>query len=359
LAHTHAGPSICREDADRPGGDLVPAYLDHVRDAVLRAAQRALASRVPALLEWATGRCALAQNRDLQDPARDRIVCGCNPDGPSDDALLVGRVSAAGGRPIATLVNYACHPTTLAWDNRMISPDFVGALRETVEAATAGAPCLFLQGASGELAPREQYTGDTSVADAHGRVLAHASLAVLEAMTPPGTALEFAGVVESGAPLAMWKRTPRTPSGNLRGILLNAALPLKPDLPPLAAIDRDLAACRDPVLEERLRRKHRVRRIVGDGPTAEVPVWIWRVGDAFLVGQPEEAYALLQTELRRRFPDRAIAVMNLVNGSCGYLPPAPLYGRDIYQVWQTPFDRGSLEKLIDTCAAGIQQLINS
>ena len=27
----------------------------------------------------------------------------------------------------------------------------------------------------------------------------------------------------------------------------------------------------------------------------------------------------------------------------GYLPPEGLYDRDVYQVWQTPFDRGSLE----------------
>jgi hypothetical protein len=29
----------------------------------------------------------------------------------------------------------------------------------------------------------------------------------------------------------------------------------------------------------------------------------------------------------------------------GYLPPAPLYDVDIYQVWQTPFERGGLEKV--------------
>ena len=48
----------------------------------------------------------------------------------------------------AVIVNYACHPTTLAWDNRAISPDWIGAMRENVEAA-AGGICMFLQGASG------------------------------------------------------------------------------------------------------------------------------------------------------------------------------------------------------------------
>jgi hypothetical protein len=29
--------------------------------------------------------------------------------------VLVGRVCDDGGRIVATIVNYACHPTTLAW----------------------------------------------------------------------------------------------------------------------------------------------------------------------------------------------------------------------------------------------------
>ena len=57
-------------------------------------------------------------------------------------------------RLLGTIVNYACHPTTLAWQNTLISPDYVGALRQAVEEQT-GAPCVFLQGASGDLGPRE------------------------------------------------------------------------------------------------------------------------------------------------------------------------------------------------------------
>ena len=69
-----------------------------------------------------------------------------------------------------------------------------------------------------------------------------------------------------------------------------------------------------------------------------------------MVGHPNEAYSLLQTTLRDRFPSKAIAVMNVVNGHYGYLPPAHLYEHDLYPVWQTPFDRGSLEHLIETCS---------
>jgi hypothetical protein len=46
-----------------------------------------------------------------------------------DDTLLVGRIVDSSGQHSATIVNYACHPTTLAVENDLISPDYLGALR--------------------------------------------------------------------------------------------------------------------------------------------------------------------------------------------------------------------------------------
>ena len=43
--------------------------------------------------------------------------------------------------------------------------------------------------------------------------------------------------------------------------------------------------------------------------------------------------------------------MNLTNGGCGYLPPAGIYERDLYQVWQSPFKAGCLEKVIESVVA--------
>ena len=100
---------------------------------------------------------------------------GINPRGPADDTVLVARATDAAGKTVATFVNYACHPTTLAWQNTLISPDFPGAMRELVEQAT-GAPCVFLQGASGDLGPHEGFVGDPAVADRNGRQLGHAAL---------------------------------------------------------------------------------------------------------------------------------------------------------------------------------------
>jgi len=354
LSHTHAGPSLCREDRDRPGGHLIEPYLAKVRDALLKTARAALAGAVTATLTWGRGRCDLAVNRDLKDPDRDRWVTGFNPGAEADDTVIVGRVTDAESRVRAVLVNYACHPTTMAWENRLISPDYPGAMRETVESRVPGALCLYLHGCSGEVSARETYTNAENC-DRQGRQLGYAALSTLEGMLPPRTRLEYAGVVESGAPLATWKRVAATPASKLRAIRTEVELQLQ-SLPSVSQIEADLAKCEDRVMAERLRRKRRVRQIVGDGDTTRAPLWLWRVGDGYLVGQPNEAYSHLQTELRRTTPGGAVVAMNLVNGSIGYLPPVGHYGRDLYQVWQSPFDKGSLERVIAAARRGIADL---
>lgn len=345
LTHTHAGPVVCTEDSDKPGGEFIAPYLEKVRDAVLIAARNALNESTPATLEWATGKCTLAQNRDLPDPNKDRIVCGFRPDTFADDTLLVGRVTSDDNRVLCVLANYACHPTTLAWENNLISPDWVGAFYETID-QQIGAPAMFLQGASGELQARETYTGNTAIADAQGRQFGFAVLSTLEGMLPAKTQLEYSGVVESGAPLATWKRSLHEPKTQLDARKIEVELDLK-KMATNAELQNELNACTDRMMSERLVRKMRVNRTVGEGRSTQLPLWIWEVGDAVFVAQREEAYSIYQMELRARFPNKAIIVMNLTNGSCGYLPPDALYDLDIYQVWQTPYDRGGLEKLIE------------
>ncbi len=355
LSHTHAGPAICREDRDKPGGRHIEGYLAKVRDALFAAARKAVANETAAVLEWRYGKCDLATNRDLPDPHQERIITGFNPTEPADDTLLVGRVSDASGKILATIVNYACHPTTLAWECKALSPDYVGEMRAVVEAKTGNAPCLFLQGNSGELAPRDNYSGEPIVADRNGAVLGHAALSTLGHMLPAGMRLEYAGAVESGAPLATWKHAPQPPSTVLRVKKVDVEYELKP-LPSTAELEREMKATDDRVMKERLLRKMRVRRVVGEGTTAQVPLWVWRVGDAFIVAQPNESYSNLQQTLRELSPGQPVASLNLSNGSIGYLATPELHAHDIYQVWQSPFAKGSLERLIAAARGAILEL---
>ena len=57
----------------------------------------------------------------------------------------------------------------------MLSPDFVGATRETIAQHT-GLPCVYFNGPCGELGPKDGFTGDIAVADHNGRQLGFAAL---------------------------------------------------------------------------------------------------------------------------------------------------------------------------------------
>lgn len=355
VTHTHASPPLTDPDPDLPASDMLAEFLEQVYEASVKVTLQAMKNATEAVVEWKTGRCELAGMRDLPDPDGERLICGWNPDEPADDTLVVGRISDLEGALQAVIVNYACHPTTLAWENTAISPDYPGAMRETIQ-KTLGVPALFMQGASGELAPRYQYVGDPTVADRHGRQLAYAALATLENMDPPGTRLAYKGVMESGAPLAVWKHALVTPVSLLKRKKVTVEMQIK-DWPTADELEQQRQECTDRALEERLRRRRNIRRGIGDGDTLELPIWVWRMGDTILVGSPTEAYSILQRTLRERFPERTIVCLNLINGTTGYLTPEELYDLDLYQVWQTPFARGGLEKLIAGMAEAIEEII--
>lgn len=359
VSHTHAAPPLVDEYEAGKLGHSLSKWMSELLASTVRAVGEARNASVDATLDWHIGRCALATNRDLAYPlpSGQQTACGYNPYSRADDTLLLGRVCDSTGRILATLVNYACHPTTLAWDNSSISPDYVGEMRATVQQAT-GAPSLFLLGACGELAPRFQYVGDAPVADRHGKQLAFAVLATLHDMEPPRTQLAFDRVVESGAPLAVWKSEPCASSGALRGVQTSVDLPLK-DWPTAMDLEEQLRACNDRMLRERLRRKSNVRRTVGDYSAFSLPIHAWRIGDAVLIGTACEAYSEIQIELRRQFPEYAIIVMNLINGTIAYLPPAELYDTDAYPVWQTPFERGGFEKTREEMLHTIRSILAS
>ena len=172
---------------DHPGGDKIRPYFERLIRLCAEAGAEAIANLAPAWLTFGSGTCDLAQNRDAWDEDSQQFVTGFNPDGEADDTVLVARATADDGSVLATLVNYGCHPTTLGPTNRLLSPDYIGAMREVVE-DSFGAPCLFLLSPCGETGPREGFVGDTAVADSNGRRLGFAAAGAVESRAVRGDA---------------------------------------------------------------------------------------------------------------------------------------------------------------------------
>ncbi|HZK80135.1 MAG TPA: hypothetical protein VFC46_03690 [Humisphaera sp.] len=378
LTHTHGAGLMMRDRADLPGGDLIVPYLEEVARRVGSLAREAEQSLRPASIVYGVGRCNLAAHRDFFDTRRGGYVCGFNPNQRADDTVMVGRATDSQRRTIATIVNYACHPTTLAWENTLISPDYLGAMRETTESMTGGAPCLFLQGASAELGPREGFVGDVQIADRNGRQLAYAALSVLESLPPPATRFEYTGAVISGAVLGTWRHIPvearetaALSQSRCRKWVVD--LPYRADRPTLVetrtererlialeqlarqngdvAADQDLRA----KVEQMTRQIMRLEALP-PGDAFPLPVAVYQLGAAVWVFVAGEHYSVLQTTLRNRFPNLAILVATITDGwQPGYLPQASVYGKGIYQESIAMVAPGSLERVIEEIVGQIEK----
>ena len=381
FSHTHAAGLMDPQRANLPGGELIAPYLAVLAERIGEAVCEGLQSIRPVRIVYGEGRCGLARNRDFWDRDNELFVCGLNPNGLSDDTVVVARVTDENDRTIATLVNYACHPTTLAWDNTLISPDFVGAMRELTESATQ-APCLFLQGASGDLGPRDGFVGDVAVADRNGRELGHAALAALESVPRPSVRFEYLGPVVSGATIGAWDYA-RLPKQELEGKSdwqcrqFTIDLSYRADLPTwdetqsaLAQWQADEAAalakgddarardCRAQV--ERMTRQLARLRGLPTGKTVPLVVALWKLGDSLWLLLPAEHYNVLQRSLRQRFQGRPMVIATMTGGWLpGYLPAAETYDSEIYQQSIAVVERGSLELVIETIGDHIARLLTT
>jgi hypothetical protein len=394
--HSHSVANVTRDRLHEPGGELILSYLEELRATLTDGARAALANLRPVFITYGWGRCALAANRDYWDAENARFVCGYNPGAPADDTVMVATVTAspegggasppnpapmeapAQGPRVASLVNYACHPTTLAWENTVISPDYIGACREVVEQAI-GAPCVFLLGACGELGPREGYVGDPAVADRNGRQLGYAALSAMATLGPPATDFTYTGPVVSGATLGTWAYRPATDErrreiANFTGGAYELPLPLIP-LPAHEVVvarreerrQRESAALAagEPERAREFRAlAERDTRLLGriaslsPGDTYPLPASAWRVGEAVWVTIGSEIYSAFQTTLRARFPGVPILVTPLTNDSdASYLPPRELYGRGIYQEEIAILAPGCLEAVTEKTARRIEALL--
>ena len=150
--HTHAGPVIL----DEYPGNAVPAWETVALEKIAKAIDEARQRAVDAKLGTGDGVAYIGYNRIRVNPDGTVTMFWTNPTrvptAPVDPTVSVLRVDAADGKPLAILVNYACHPVVFGPDNLQYSADFPGVMIKTVEQAFDGGPlCFFLQGAPGDI----------------------------------------------------------------------------------------------------------------------------------------------------------------------------------------------------------------
>ena len=134
--HTHSGP----DTLGQWGRDLQTSGVDSEWMANLR-------TQIASLVEDTSAKCKPVALKFAMTTEVPRISKNSRVPQILDTELgVMQMVSAADNKPVATFVNYACHPEIL--DTRQITADFPHWLYDTVE-TNGGGVCLYFNGAQG------------------------------------------------------------------------------------------------------------------------------------------------------------------------------------------------------------------
>jgi hypothetical protein len=359
--HTHSGPMLGPSWMTE-GEELIAPYVQSLPGRIAGAAWDAKRRLQPARVAAGAGSASIAVNRRFKLPS-GRVVAGRNWEGFVDSEVKVVRIDDREERPLAVIVHYGCHPTIMGPPNRLITPDYPGAVRTVVEGAT-GATCLFLQGAAGNVHALVNFVGEPAVYRRLGAILGHEAARVALGLQSVPRRERLLRVMESGAPLAIYADEPAgEPDGTLRVATQAVQLPVR-EYPPVDEVVTDarrqaehLAAIRGQVDEEELcvavglaRRAGMLAdqvRQYGGLTEVETELHGIRLGDVALVGFAGEPFSELGAQVKARSPFPHTLFSGYTNDYLGYLPTAEAYPDRGYEVDTSPFRPGAGERVVE------------
>lgn len=324
-SHTHYGPVVA-ETGDMPGGDapLASAYRDMLTTAVAACVSEADAARVAVSVAAGRSSAGVGVNRRRPIPGGG-VALAPHPEGHVDDEVTVIRFDEMPTRSpdpgrrttIATLVSYACHPSSLESTVRSISADFPGVMRVELERELGGR-AEFLQGAAGDIDPIDKQP-DWSLPIEYGRQLAGAAASAAEAAAPMTT-----------TPLVSARERVVLPR---RG----AASVFEAEAELRALAHEHARGGDDPVQWWRGLKVAEAEAVVaalrdGRSPTIAADISALRIGDVALVFAPAELFSELGVRIKRRSPSAVTVVVGYTDGALWYVPTRAAFDEGGYEV---------------------------
>ncbi len=305
-SHTHTGPEIRikgHKYVDAFDEEFATGLVERIVDVACEAAS----NPEPAHLAFSTVPCTLAVNRRL--PTEDGVAMRPNPASVSDYEVAVVRVARPDDSPLAVLMSYACHPTTLG--GYLIGADYPGYAQDLIEAEFEDCTALFIQGCGADQKPRHTdgkgffKSGPHQVAQSIGEELGRA---VLVALGGPATPME----------------------GPLRCRLEEVSLPLQ-GTPTREEADQ-MTRNEDRFLaswgREMLRILDAGEDFMGARPFTIQTV---SVGEFVLIGLSAEVCVTYAIRLKQMLRGRPCVVAAYTNGMIGYIPTAAMLEEGGYE----------------------------
>lgn len=328
-SHTHSGPiAYADETSPRKNREYIDSLVDNIADVV----KNARADLIPVRLEYSLGEGSVGINRREEMPD-GHFEIGRNPDGPRDKSVQVVSILTTEGRRkgdkegdrLATIVNYACHGTVLGPDNLLVSADWIGVMRDKVEAELGGLT-LFLQGAAANINP------DMYWEDAHAfEKVTEQGLNVAKAVL---TAAGGGSEMMRGWPLKLERAEVWMPTETR----VTTSRPPRNYTKPLLALAKlpgFLSVFADPLLNQRYPWKSVVE--AKDGFWS-VPMRInaVRIGDLALVTFGAETFTEIGMKVKAASPARHTLFASISDGCISYLHTEESHAEGGYEVDVAP-----------------------
>ncbi len=179
-SHSHSSLENNYLFGNTPDDPFILEVDRRIADAVVQAH----ACRQPATVAFTSVRVPLNYNRRVRDSGgRVRGIAGYRAgvtEGPTDPELAVLRLKDPDGTDRAVIFRYTAHALTVGPGNLFYSADFPGQAAAVIEKAHPGCTALFLNGAAGNVHPRECMRPDFVLMEKVGNELGRAVLASLD-----------------------------------------------------------------------------------------------------------------------------------------------------------------------------------
>lgn len=329
--HTHSGPDLNR-----------PSSAEQViGDRIIEVVEQAWRQRRDAVAAVGIGH--------VEGIGANRRPNG----GPVDDRVTVTRFDGTDGTPIATHVNYGCHPTTLGPNNTLYSADYPGVLCRLVDEAVGGVT-IFSTGPQGDVNPGG-YSPEGSMvgvvvpwrtfesAERYGRTLADVALEVRASLVPTPSARAW-----GDSRVLELRRKPLPDAAAARRVAEQARATATAvetaALTPDATYHALVAAAYAELLAAQAADPAR------DGPV-RLRVSALALGPLLHVGVEGELFVALGQRIRAALGDATTCVAALCDGTVGYIPTQDAFAIGGYEPNASVLVPGEGERLVDAAIA--------
>ncbi len=298
--HTHSGPITETSagwgtaDMDYVENILIPACIDTVK--------KALGELKPAVMGVGITESHTIVNR--REVLNGEVILGQNPDGPYDPQMTVISFKTTDGENIGSIIHFAAHPTA-CWDNLSITRDWPGVVVDRISDIT-NAPCMFVNGAIGNVGPKlpnGKTTQDEPAMLAVGKLIAddaEVAYSNIEEYTVPEIKIHTGELV-----------LPCIKAPSLEDVIKNMEAMGNPD----DLIEVDISTY------DRLKR---IKKMYEDGVAFEECVkldhTVISFDDLAIVPLPFELFCEISLGIKEKSPFKTTLILGISNGARGYIP---------------------------------------